>query len=92
MKLREILINSEGLGEYDVVYVKRPWSLDSDACVVRSQPDEAVPRLLSEDSFEYVLEAPLIKYIRKQVEDAGESPSEVLRILLYYGENDAFPQ
>lgn len=92
MKLREILINSDGLDEFEVIYAKRPWSLNSEACVVQYQPDEMVPRLLSEDCFEYFLETPLIKDIRKQIEDAGGSSSDVLRILLYYAENDAFPE
>ena len=61
------------------------------ACIVRYMPGETVPRLLSDASCEYFLEAPLIQDIRKQVEGGGEPPSEVLRMLLYYAENDAFP-
>jgi hypothetical protein len=92
MKLREILIDSDKLGEYDVVYAKRPWSLESDACVVRYEANEAVTRLLKDDtSLEYFLEAELIKDIRSQVEDSGKSSVQVLDILLYYAENDAFP-
>ena len=91
MKLQEILITSEYMEDYDVVYAKRPWSLDSDACIVRYQPDEIVPPLLNENFFEYFLEAPLIKDIRKQVESTSEDSSEFLHVLLYYGENDAFP-
>jgi len=93
MKLREILIGPDGLGEYDVVYAKRPWSLESAACVARYEANEPVPRLLSSDtSFEYFLEATLIKDIRSQVEGAGKSSAEALGIILYYAENDAFPQ
>lgn len=91
MKLREILNKSEELGEYDVVYAKRPWSLDSEACVIRYEPDESVPRLLSDLSYEYFLESALIRDIRKQVEDAGEPMAEALRIIVFYAENDAFP-
>lgn len=92
MKLREILIDSDGLGEYDVVYAKRPWSLDSTAYVERYEENETVVRVLKNDaSFEYFLEASLIKDIRGQAEDAGRSQQEVLDILVYYAENDAFP-
>lgn len=92
MKLQEILIDSGCLDEYDVVYAKRPWSLDSPACIARYEENESVLRLLKSDvSFEYFLEATLIKDIRSQVEDAGKSSEDALDILLHYAENDAFP-
>lgn len=93
MKLREILIGSDKLAEYDVVYAKRPWSLDSEAFVFRYEEGQPVVRRLKDDpSFEYFLEAPLVKDIRQQVEDVGRSSEEAIETLLYYAENDAFPQ
>jgi hypothetical protein len=92
MKLSEILIKSDNLSEHDVVYVKRPWSQNSDASVVRYKDGETVLRLMEEaPSFEYFLEAPLIKDIRQQVEKSGGSSEQILEIILYYAENDAFP-
>jgi hypothetical protein len=91
MKLREILNKSDELGEYDVVYAKRPWSLDTEACIIRYGPDESVPRLLSDSFYEYFLESALIHDIRTQVEDAGNPIAEAMRVILYYAENDAYP-
>jgi hypothetical protein len=89
--LGELLIRSKEMSDGDVVYAIRPWSLNSDACVVKYQSDEIVVRLLSGTSFEYFLEAPLIKDILGQLEDAHKPTLEALKILLYYAENDAFP-
>lgn len=91
MKLREILIKAENLDARDVVYAKRPWSLDSSACVVRYDSDERLPRHLSDASFEYFLDAELIQDIRGQIKGAGRPPGEEFDVVLYYAENDAFP-
>jgi len=93
MKLRDVLIESDKLSEYDVVYAKRPWSLEAEAFVVRYDGEQPVARSLKDDpSFEYFLEAPLVTDIRRQIEDAGRSSEEALDVLFYYAENDAFPQ
>ena len=93
MKLREALIESNNLGEHDVLYARRPWLLDSDALVVSYSEGQSVTRFLADDaSFEYFLEVPLVQDIRHQVEAAGSSSEEALDVLLYYAENDAFPQ
>lgn len=91
MTLREILNKSDELSEYDVVYATRPWSLESEARVIRYEANEHVPRLLSDSSYEYFLESALIRDIRMQVEDAGNPTAEALRVILYYAENDAYP-
>lgn len=92
MKLREILIDSASMGEYDVVYAKRPWSLESAACIKRYEAGETVQQSFQSDSpFEYFLDAVLIQDIRSQVADAGKTLEEALDIILYYAENDAFP-
>lgn len=93
MKLREILNQCDKLGEYDVVYARRPWSLDSEAAVIEYEEGQSVVRLLKgAPSFEYFLEAPLATDIRQQAEGGGRSTEEALDVLLYYAENDAFPQ
>lgn len=92
MKLRDILLKSEELDENDVVFAMKPWSLETEAKVVSFAPGDFVPRFLQDDLFEYFLEAPLIADIRSQITDEGGDPEEVLRILLYYAENDAFLQ
>jgi len=92
MRLKEVLSDTDSLDEYDVIYAKRPWSLNAEAYVVRYQEGQTVIRFFEDaPSFEYFLEAPLVKDIRQQVEDAGRSSDEVLDVLLYYAENDAFP-
>ncbi len=92
MKLQEVLNNSVALDGCDVVYARRPWSLESAACVVRYQANESVLSRLGEDaSFEYFLEAALIRDIQGRLADAGKASLEVLNIILYYAENDAFP-
>ena len=92
MKLRDVLNASGTLEEHDVVYARRPWSLDSEASVIRYEESQQVERLQpGAPDLEYFLEAPLLQDIRKQVEEAGRSSEEVLAMLLYYAENDAFP-
>ncbi len=92
MILRDILLKSDDLEEGDVVFARRPWSLDSEASVVGFSPEDTVTRILQDSALEYFLEAPLIRDIRAQVEDGGGGTEDALRILLYYAENDAFPQ
>lgn len=92
MQLREILLKSDELDENDVVYAKRPWSLEAEAKVVGFAHGDTVGRHLQDAPFEYFLEAPLIADIRLQVADRVGDPEEALRILLYYAENDAFPE
>jgi hypothetical protein len=61
MKLEEILRNAERLGDDDVVYAMRPWTLQSEARVLQLSADETVPRELREDpSFKYYLESDLL--------------------------------
>jgi hypothetical protein len=92
MTLEEILRNPERLGDDDVVYAKRPWTLEAEARVLQFSVDETVPRVLSEyPSFEYFLEGDLLTDLRQQLEDSGRSSAEVIEALLYYAENDAFP-
>jgi hypothetical protein len=92
MKLEEILRNPERLGDDDVVYAKRPWTLASEARVLQFSVDEAVTRVLGEDpSFEYFLEGDLLIDLQLQLEASGRSSDEVIEALLYYAENDAFP-
>ena len=75
------------------VELGRPWLLDSDALVTGYPEGQSVTRFLADDaSFEYFLEVPLVQDIRHQVEAAGRSSEEALDVLLYYAENDAFPQ
>ncbi len=66
--------------------------MEAEAKVVSFAPGDTVPRILQDAQLEYFLEAPLIADIRSQVADGGGDSEEALRILLYYAENDAFPQ
>jgi hypothetical protein len=92
MNLKEILLKSGELAESDVVYARRPWSLDSEATVESFSKEDHVTRVLPDSSFEYFLEASLIQDISAQASDGGCNEDEVLRVLLYYAEHDAFPQ
>ena len=92
MSLEEILLKFDELGEHDVVFARRPWSLDSEARVVGFASGDTVPRMLPQSTLEYFLEATLIRDIHEQVIGGGHNREEALRILIYYAENDAFPE
>ena len=92
MTLEKILTALTNLDEFDVLYAERPWTPASNACVVRYTPDETVVRKISDSSLEYFLEASLIRDISSQVKRSGLSTSDVIRIIIYYAENDAFPE
>jgi hypothetical protein len=92
MRLQDILSKLERLGDDDVVYARRPWTLESEARIVQFPEDVTIPRMLADDpSFQYFLEGPLLRDLQLQLEQSGRSSGEVIEALLYYAENDAFP-
>ena len=66
MKLREILIDSASMANW--LYAKRPWSLESAACIKRHEADNPCSNCSrATRPFEYFLEAVLIKDIRTKL-------------------------
>jgi hypothetical protein len=89
MKLRDVLHGIWNVNEGAVVFVKRPWTLDSDAEIGSYDEGYRIPDSMTNRGFMYFLEAHIA---REFLEDIAESiPSEDAKFLrlIYYAENDA---
>jgi hypothetical protein len=92
MKLEEALDRVQALGSEDVIFAVRPWNMDSITEIGRLDSESRVPKAYKDRGLEYFLEASLAKEILSDVEDRGFTRDQRRSLLLYYAENDAFPE
>lgn len=91
MKLTEVINQLSALPSETYVCVRRPWGHDSEAVLVPFPPDLRIPAEVQECGFEYFLEVSTANKILEPFLAAGPTPSQVFDFVLYYAENDAFP-
>ncbi|ANH67490.1 hypothetical protein [Mitsuaria sp. 7] len=93
MNLRDILLHPADLHEDAVVYARRPWSLMSEAITLRRPGTSATLNpALKGTGLEYFLEAFLITEIYEDLLMQGKTGLEAAEVVLYYAENDAYPE
>jgi hypothetical protein len=91
MKLTEIIEQLSTLPDETFICVRRPWGRTSDAVLVPFTPDLRIPNEVKECGFEYFLEVSVAAEILEPFLKVRPTPSQVFDFVLYYAENDAFP-
>ena len=92
MTLDETVRQLDTLDEDAILCVRRPWTHYAE-CVVTA-PDEnlGVPRHVKDAGFVYFLEVHVAHEVLGVFGDKPPTHEEKVRLLIYYAENDAYPQ
>lgn len=91
VKLQDILDQVTELGEDQVIFARRPWTLDSEAEIGELDDDSRVPQSVARRGLDYFLEAPVAWEVLEVFEQREATPTERRALLLFYAENDAYP-
>lgn len=92
MKLVEALNQVERLFDSQVIFARKPWTLDSEALIGQLDEKFRVPAEVTERDLEYFLDVPVVKEVLSVFGARKPTPKERVELLLYYAENDAYPE
>jgi hypothetical protein len=90
MKLSAVIDTIGALTEDLCIVAKRPWSADCEVALVQMTDPFRVPQSLREAGYEYFLE---VTIVREEVLHGASwlTPEQRVEAVLYYAENDAYP-
>lgn len=91
MELAEIVDQLSALPSETYIFARRPWGRASEAVLVPFPPDLRIPAEVKESGFEYFLEVSTANEILEPFLIAGPTSTQVFDFVLYYAENDAYP-
>lgn len=91
VKLDEALATLVGLSEDEVVFARPPFSLGSTATIGFLDSEFQVPAEVKAEGFEYFLDAATAQEVMGVFGEYSPSRAETSEFLLFYAENDAFP-
>jgi hypothetical protein len=89
--LAEIVDSLETLDEKHCIFARKPWSTDTLATVGSLADDFTVPAEMADEGFEYFLEVHVATEVLEVFEARQPTLHERRSLLLYYAENDAYP-
>lgn len=92
MKLREALDRVEKMSQGDVIFARKPWTLESDAEIGTLDPDLRVPASVTARGFDYFLESSIANEALEVFGAYEATIGERRAMLLFYAENDAYPE
>jgi len=88
MTLHDAVARLEELDGEDMFYVRRPWTADADCVVARY---DGATGASSHDGMDYFLEASTAREVLAVFDGRATTLEERIRLLIFYAENDAFP-
>lgn len=88
MTLHDAVELLDALDGEDIFYVRRPWTAAADCVVARY---DGAAGASSRDGMDYFLEASTAREVLAVFEGRATTMEERIRLLVYYAENDAFP-
>ena len=92
MTLEEIVRTIDTGEERRTICARKPWTADSEAILVTPNARGGLPPGTRESGFAYFLEVHIAREIlAPYLEKRPRTPKEKLDFLIYYAENDAFP-
>jgi hypothetical protein len=92
MKLQELLDQVVHLNDDDVIFAAMPWTLTSDAEVGQLDDEGRVPPTAVARGMSYFLEISVAKEVLEVFGRHKATAEQQRALLLYYAENDAYPQ
>ncbi len=91
MKLAELLDHIHELPDSECIFAQKPWSADSEAVTAPLGEKHEVPSNLTTLSLEYFLEVHVARELLEVLAGRKASNDEKLQLLIFYAENDAYP-
>lgn len=92
MKLSDAIDQLLSEGDSAVIFAKKPWELNSEAEIGELDENCRVPAEIKDRGFAYFLEAPTAREVLEVFGNYKASGSQIRALLIYYAENDAYPQ
>ncbi|WP_031431885.1 DUF7716 domain-containing protein [Methylomicrobium agile] len=92
MKLRDAIDQITQLRDEEVIFARRPWTLDTDAYIGMLDENLRVPDVLINEGLEYFLEVSVAKEVLEVFGNRNPTLEQVRELLVFYAENDAYPQ
>lgn len=92
MKLGPILDQIDNLSDDMCIFARQPWSLSSEAEIARLGNDFKTPQAIADKGLSYFLEVHVAKEVLEVFGNYSASAEEKRRLLLFYAENDAYPE
>lgn len=91
MELQELISKLDAVDEDAVICAKRPWSGVAEAQAVEPNEDLSIPVEITNAGFAYLFEVQVAKQVMEIFGDRAPTLAEQVRLLVYYAENDAYP-
>ena len=91
MTITEVVARLNDLPGETFICAKRPWSRDAAAVLLPFPEDLRIPEEVKADGYEYFLEVSTANEILEGFIQRGPSLEQITDFVLFYAENDAFP-
>ena len=93
MTLQEALNDIEKLGDDDVIFARKPWTLDTKAEVGHFDTGYRIPIEMASRGMEYFFEAHIAREeVLNGIKKYPLSDAERNALVIYYAEFEAFPE
>jgi hypothetical protein len=92
MKLQDALDQVDQVSDDRVIFARKPWTLESEAEIAVFDADFRVPAEIGSRGLEYFLEVSIAIEALEVFGDRTPTTDERRALLLYYAENDAYPE
>jgi hypothetical protein len=92
MTLEEVISQLHQIAEKTFICARRPWNHTSDVALVPFSDDLRVPDAIKAEGYEYFLEVSTAKEILEGFIQRNPTLRQTTDFVIYYAENDAFPQ
>lgn len=91
MKLIEIVSKLNDLPKETFICVRRPWNYDAESMLVPFPDDLCIPKEVKAQGYEYFLEVSTAREILEGFLSSKPSLEQITDFVIFYAENDAFP-
>jgi len=91
MRLNDIVRDLSTIEQEWVICMKRPWGEFAESIVVPLSASLTVPQNVKEQGFDYFLEISVVREVVGVLKGKHISEEDKVKLLLYYAENDAYP-
>jgi hypothetical protein len=92
MNLGQLLTGIVALSDEECIFARKPWNSTSEAIVAKLTEDFRVPASVSTTGLEYFLEVSVCQEVLEVFGDKPATNEEKQRLLIFYAENDAYPE
>ena len=91
MTLEEVVRDLDLLDADATICVRRPWSGSAECIVISLDANLRLPQHVKDAGFEYFLERFVADEVLEVFGEHVPSNEEKLRLLIFYADNDAYP-